>query len=306
MTTKATGTVRTTEVRWPLLGPFSLREAALFGFGHRRESDFDGVMRLAFCVDDYYESTAGVALRQDGDALAMTIESAADPQVVAAQAARVVSADHDGRGFAELGERDEVIGALQAAAPGLRPVLFHSPYEGAAWSIISARRGMAQGRGLRERLNTQWGSTFTVAGQPVTCLPPPSRLREITTVPGLPADRVPRLHAIAEAASQGRLSARHLQEIGADAAAAEVQQLPGIGPFYSGLIVVRATGFADVLPLIEARARALAHELYGLPEPLDDAGYLAFAERWAPWRTWATVLIRAGSGRLPASGILPR
>lgn len=297
--------MRTTEVRWPLQGAFSLREAALFGFGHRHESSFDGVMRLAFCVDDDYAQTAGVAIRQDGDDLVMTIESAADPQTVAAQAARVVSADHDGRGFADLGSRDAVIGALQAAAPGLRPVLFHSPYEAAVWAVISARRAMAQGRGLRERINTQWGSTYIVAGQPVTCLPTPHALRELTAVPGLPPDRIPRLHAIADAAADGLLSARHLQQVGAEAAAAEVQRLPGIGPFYSGLIVVRATGFTDVLPVIEAKARALVHELYALPEPLDDEAYLAFAERWAPWRTWATVLVRAGAGRLPASGILP-
>ena len=32
-------------------GEFSLREAALFGFGPRDEQSFDGVMRLAFCLD---------------------------------------------------------------------------------------------------------------------------------------------------------------------------------------------------------------------------------------------------------------
>ncbi len=281
-------------------GAFSLREAALFGFGHRAERTFDGVLRLAFCVDDDYQTTAGVAIRQEGDVLVMTIESAADPWVVAAQAARVVSADHDGRGFAELGARDPVIGALQAVAPGLRPVLFRSPYEAAAWSVISARRAPAQGRTLRERMNAQWGTTFSIAGQDVSCLPTPTALRGITSVPGLPGDRIPRLHAIGAAAAQGRLSARHLQQLGPEAASAEVQQLPGIGPFYSALIVVRASGFTDVLPTVEARARALVHELYQLSDPLDDASYLAFAERWAPWRTWATVLIRAGADRLPA------
>src|SRR5690242_6692120 len=35
------------------LGPFSLREAALFGFGQRHEEAFDGCMRLAFCLDGY-------------------------------------------------------------------------------------------------------------------------------------------------------------------------------------------------------------------------------------------------------------
>ena len=45
-------------------GPFSLREAATFGFGQRLETTWDGVMRLAFCVDGYAEQ-AGVEVRQD-------------------------------------------------------------------------------------------------------------------------------------------------------------------------------------------------------------------------------------------------
>src|SRR5258706_2551828 len=55
-------------------GPFSLREAALFGFGPRAEKDFDGVMRLAFCVDAYrshrpYQDQVGVEVRQDESGL---------------------------------------------------------------------------------------------------------------------------------------------------------------------------------------------------------------------------------------------
>jgi DNA-3-methyladenine glycosylase II len=34
-------------------GPFSLKEAATFGFGQRAGADWDGAMRLAFCVDGY-------------------------------------------------------------------------------------------------------------------------------------------------------------------------------------------------------------------------------------------------------------
>ena len=88
----------TTEV--PLRGPYDLREVALMGFGHRDESSFDGVMRLGFCVDGDYESQVGVALRQAGDVLAVTVEETAGPPVdparIVAQAARVVSADQDG------------------------------------------------------------------------------------------------------------------------------------------------------------------------------------------------------------------
>ncbi|HEY6397849.1 MAG TPA: hypothetical protein VIX82_10390, partial [Solirubrobacteraceae bacterium] len=61
----------------------------------------------------------------------------ADEDRALRQIARVVSLDHDGEEFMRVGERDPVIGWLQRAHPGQRPVLFHSPYEAAAWAIIS-------------------------------------------------------------------------------------------------------------------------------------------------------------------------
>ncbi len=285
----------------PTRGPFSLEELALFGFGHRAERDFDGVMRMAFRVDHDLETAAGVEVRQDGETLHLTIHGDADPDAVARQVARVLSCDHDGEAFAELGRRDPVIGALQKAAPGLRPPLFYSPYEAAVWSVVSARRARPQGIGVRQRLSEAYGETFDLAGQPVAALPPPSALAALPDdpgVPGLPADRVPRLRAIGAAAQAGDLEADRLVAMGPEAASEAVQRLPGIGPFYSALIVVRACGFADVLAPEEPRGRASVHRLYGIDEPMSDEEYARFAERWAPFRTWATVLVRAAAHRL--------
>ncbi len=78
----------------------------------------------------------------------------------------------------------------------------------------------------------------------------------------------------------------------------ELQQIKGIGPFYSSLIVIRGTGFADVLPVAEPRALALAARLYGLQEPVEPEEFAAIAETWRPLRTWAVVLIRAAGPRL--------
>ena len=101
----------------PTRGPFSLEELARFGFGHRNERSFDGVMRMAFPVDHDLETAVGVEVRQRGDRLDLVVQGDVDPDVVAAQVARIVSRDHDGEGFAALGRRDPVIGALQQAAP---------------------------------------------------------------------------------------------------------------------------------------------------------------------------------------------
>jgi DNA-3-methyladenine glycosylase II len=284
-------------------GPFSLAEAALFGFGQRADSSWDGVMRLAFCLDGYAVQVA-VELRQDdaGSVLGLIHGGdGADPGAVERQVARVLSLDHDGTEFTAIGERDAVIARLQQAAPGLRPPLFYSPYEAAAWSVLSARRPVAQMMAVRQRLSEAHGAVFEVAGERLAAFPLPEVLLGVDAFPGIGADKLDRLHGVAKAALNGQLDAAHLLELGPDDAMQELQQIKGIGPFYSSLIVIRGTGFADVLPVAEPKALALTAQLYGRPEPLPDEDFREIAEVWKPLRTWAVVLIRAAGPRVLAA-----
>ena len=279
-------------------GPFSLQEAALFGFGQRSDSGWDGVMRLAFCLDGY-GAQVGVALRQDqAGAVRATVEGDGDLGAIERQVARVLSLDHDGEEFTRVGERDPVIGRLQQAAPGLRPPLFYSPYEAAAWSVLSARRPVRQMITVRQQLSKAHGRTFELAGQPLAAFPLPEALLAVDEFPGLPAEKIERLHGVARAALDGQLDADRLIELGPDEAMAELRRIKGIGPFYSSLIVIRGTGFADVLPVGEPQALALTARLYQRPEPLAESEFRALAEPWRPLRTWAIVLIRAAGPRV--------
>jgi DNA-3-methyladenine glycosylase II len=282
-------------------GPFSLAEAAAFGFGQRDAQDTGGVMRMAFCLDGY-QHQAGVEVRQDdghGDVRCTVCGPAdIDLDIVRRQVARVLSLDYDGAGFLLVGERDPVIGRLQAAAPGLRPPLFYSPYEAAAWSVLSARRPARQMAQVRQRLSQAHGAVFDLAGEQLAAFPAPAQLLGVESFPGIPQDKMSRLHGVADAALEGRLDVSHLQQLGPERAMAELQSIKGIGPFYSALIVIRGTGFADVLPVNEPRALELADRLYDLAEPLGPAQFGVLAEAWKPFRTWAVVLIRAAAGRI--------
>jgi len=281
-------------------GPFSLEEANSFGFGQRFDADRDGIMRLAFCVDGYQDQV-GVAVCQDEHGVHCTVEGHSDLDVVKRQVARVLSLDHDGDAFGEVGERDPVIARLQEAAPGLRPPLFYSPYEAAAWCIISARRPAHQMAEVRRQLNEAHGRTFRLAGEMVAALPTPERLLELDSFPGLSTDKIDRLHGVATAALAGALDVGRMQGLVPEEAMAELQALKGIGPFYSSLIVVRSAGLADVA-VFEPRAMALATRLWDLPEVPTADEFSAMAERWRPFRTWAVVLIRAAATRvLPAA-----
>ncbi len=285
-------------------GPFSLAESATFGFGQRDDRTFDGVMRLAFALDDL-DRHAGVELRQDPATSAVHAVAhgpgTADLAAVRRQVERVLSLDYDAAEFLKVGGRDPVIGRLQAAAPGLRPPLFYSPYEAAAWAVLSSRRPERQMRQVRDRLSEAHGEVFDLAGQRLAAFPAPAALLGVAEFPGLAPDRIARLHGVARAALDGQLDPARLHRLGPDAAIAGLQSIPGIGPFYSELIVIRAAGFADVLPSAEPRVLDLAGRLYSLAGPATPEQLRRLAEPWRPFRTWAAVLIRAVTARVLAT-----
>ena len=172
-------------------GPFSLKAAAEFGFGptESRTPAFDGVMRLAFAVDGGVGHAAATLRQPEPDApvhIEIATSGGPDTRAVIAQVARILSLDHDGEEFLRVGERDPVIGALQQAHPGQRPVLFHSPYEAAAWAIISARRPSAQAAQVRHAIAEQHGARFAGAGHELAAFPQPDRLVDLPLdTPGL-------------------------------------------------------------------------------------------------------------------------
>jgi DNA-3-methyladenine glycosylase II len=281
-------------------GAFDLRESAEFGFGQRDAQRFDGVMRLAFVLDDL-RTPVGVAVRQAGDSVQVEYDGTDDGEAVRRQVSRVLSLDHDGRDFEAVGQRDPVIARLQAVAPGLRPPLFHSPYEAAVWAVLSARRPARQMAQVRQRLSEALGTVFTVAGQELAALPTPHALVDLASFPEIPDEKLARIRGVAEAALAGRLDIDRLVSLGPDAATADLQSIKGIGPFYASLIVIRATGFTDVLPVDEPMLRGLVTSLYQLDPPCSPEMLAEIAQPWRPFRTWASVLIRAAGSRLPQS-----
>ncbi len=280
-------------------GEFSLAAAASFGFGPntgRPKPDGDS-MSLAFVADDLAHQAAAAVTQDAEGAVHVQLFGEADPDRVAAQVRRVLSLDHSGTAWAAVAARDPVIGRLQAAHRGLRPVLFHSPYEAAAWSVLSQRRHQAQATAVRKRLSRAHGRIFTLPRGELEAFPTPEALLGVDAFPGIEALRIERLHAVARAALGGVLDPGALLEMTPDEALASLQRLPGIGPMYATLILLRSTGATDILTLGEPRIPAYVRHFYGLPENPDAGELSRLADAWKPFRTWACVLIRVAGDR---------
>jgi DNA-3-methyladenine glycosylase II len=281
-------------------GPFSLEAASQFGFGPNtgRPTYADAQMKLAFAVDDF-QNHAFVTLNQpDGGDVTGEIESEADPDVVLKQVRRILSLNASGTEFAAVGEKDAVLGAMQREHPGLRPVSFHSPYEAAAWSIISARRQRAQGTVVRNRIAEQFGRVYGEGADRLFAFPTPARLLELQYVQGLEAVKIERLHAVARAALDGQLDADALLAMPTEEGMEHLLKLPGIGPMYGTLILLRGTGSVDAQTGVEPRLSTYLAHFYGLGAEATPAQITEIMDGWRPFRTWSAVLTRVSGDRL--------
>jgi len=168
----------------------------------------------------------------------------------------------------------------------------------AAWAIISARRYRAQAAAIRTRICAAAGATLTVAGEAVPAFPLPADLLAADTLPGIGPGRVAWLHAVARAALDGQLDPARLTAMEPGEALRDLRRLPGIGPSYATLVLLRATGVTDVLTFTEPRLPGYVAHFYGTgPAPATPEELERVAENWRPFRTWAAVLIRAAGDR---------
>lgn len=248
-------------------------------------------LHLAFPVEGDWEA-AGVCLQGSGNRVAVETTGDAAPGALQTQLERIFSLDVDGSAWPRVGERDAVIGGLQHARPGLRPVCFFSPYEAAVWAILSQRVRMTQAARAKERMAQELGAEIEVHGEVVHAFPSPSRLLELRSFPGVMTRAVERLNLVAGAALDGILDGARLRAMRAEQAIEEVKRIPGIGDFSAELIVVRGAGAPDVFPSRERRLLAMMADLYDLGADPPLASMERIAEQWRPFRSWASVLIR--------------
>jgi DNA-3-methyladenine glycosylase II len=271
--------VRVTE--FEVLGPWSLKTSRRFWEGFTPAALAGGQagsgLRTVFCVEGGWHR-AEAEVTQAGDTARLVLAGDGDLDAAAAQVRRFLALDVDGCGWPEVGRRDPVIADAQVQLTGLRPCGFHSPYEAAAWSVLSQRLPIVQAARLRAELIARHGEEGA--------FPPPHALARLDL--DLPSRKSEHLRAIADAALDGLLDGTALRALDPDQAIQRVRQVKGLGPFSAELVVLRGANAPDGLPRHERRLDAEIGERYGAGRSLADV-----SEAWRPYRTWAAVHLRA-------------
>lgn len=215
---------------------------------------------------------AEATVTQSGGTARISVAGDGDLDAVAAQVCRFLSLDVDALGWPGLADRDPVIADAQKRLPGLRPCGFHSPYEAAAWAVLSQRVRIVQAARLRDDLLRRHG---LAAPSPARSSCAPSSW----TSPA-PQERIP-------ARRRRRSPRRPSRQLGVALGRPRPgrrQRAAGQGP----RPVRRRTrrhpraNTPDTLPRHERRLDAEITERYGADHTLS-----AVSEPWRPFRTWA-------------------
>jgi len=211
---------------------------------------------------------------------------------------RLLDLDADPQATDHLLSQDPQLAPLVAAAPGRRVARTVDGQEMAVRAVLGQQVSTAAARTHAGRLAAAYGEPVVDPGGDLSRTFPTA----IALVEALSAPRKPELGPVLAGPRARQASFAELVTALADEkidlgpgsdweeARAKLGQLPGVGPWTTEIIAMRALGDPDAFPLTDLGVRRGALEA-GLPK---SASLIAArAERWRPWRAYATQYIWA-------------
>lgn len=229
----------------------------------------------------------------DAPALAYTLSAAAPftPDRIAAGEDRLrfyLSLDDDLRPFYQIAQHDPALAPIVARCYGLHQMKFPTPFENAAWAILTQRMPIAVARVVKDRLTQRYGGSVQVEGETLWAFPDAKTLAEADPAELADLVRNERKTGYLSAASQAfsDVDEQWLRSGDYDGVEAWLRAIPGIGAWSASFILIRGLGRVERVtpdaPLLEAAARAYGESItptrfdelaarYG-----DTSGYWAF------------------------------
>lgn len=188
---------------------------------------------------------------------------------------------------------DPAFAAVWSACRGLRPVQLPSVWEAIAWAIIgqqinvafAARCKAAFCAAFGERLDTPQG-IFTLFPAPEAVAP---LAEEALQALQFSRQKARYVIGVARAIVEGALAPEDLHGVSPNEALDRLMALKGVGRWTAEYVLLRGLGHPDALPAGDVALQRAVGAAYGLGRLATEAEVRAYGERWAPYRSYATI-----------------
>jgi 3-methyladenine DNA glycosylase/8-oxoguanine DNA glycosylase len=215
-----------------------------------------------------------------------TLEVAADPssEAVVPLVRRMLGVDVDLTEALRLAAADSRIALLFQHFRGLHPPRFAGLFETLAMTIPFQQVSLEAGQSFVNRLVERFGK----ARGALWLFPTPTAIAnasiEDLRAVGLSAGKSKTLRHAACLILAGAVSEAEIERLPSGEALRLLDDLPGIGPWTAGVILLRGFGRLDVFPHGDVGARRTLSYLLGRTSSIDDADEADLLERLGPYR----------------------
>ena len=191
--------------------------------------------------------------------------------------------------------KDPNIAPLAARYRGIRLARVPDLYEALLVAILGQQISVQAATACRLRLMASLGEHLEVAGTTYTTYPLPRSLlaagEEELRALGTGRQKARYLHALAKAATEGKLGQAVFDDLSDEAAIAALCEISGVGRWTAEVALLRGLGRLDAFPAGDLGLQVAAQRALRLEARPSERQLRAMAERWHPWRGYAALYL---------------
>ena len=266
---------------------------------YRRLIDLDDKLVLASVRSIGTLEAPELALELQGPELSPDdVESATD------RVSWLLGVDQGLAPFYELGRADQAMAGLVEQFYGLHLPHTASVFEALVLAVLGQQISTNVARIIRTLLIETFGPSAEFDGETYYAFPRPASIwasspAELHTMK-LTQRKSEYVHGLAGSALDPEMGLECLEELTDREIVEKLVALRGVGMWTAQWVLIRAVGRPDALPLGDLALRRVVSQLFMDGEDVNDAKVEEIAQRWSPYRTYATVYLfsalRTGAG----------
>lgn len=206
-----------------------------------------------------------------------------------------LSLSDDLRPFYKLAASDPPFAPLAERLHGLHQVKFLTPFENAAWAILTQRNPIPVAHKVKERLTEQYGVSLTVNGATYRAFPEASRLLSVPPEELLAVIRNEQKvqYLTAVIAAFAGVDEQFLRQGPYEQVNAWLRNIRGIGEWSASFILIRALGRMETIIANNEPLRQAASKVYG--RTFSEKDLRQHAQRYGEQQGYWAYYLRVGA-----------
>ncbi len=219
-----------------------------------------------------------------------------DIELAAGQVAWLLGTGQDLMPFYQAAQDDPPLSAIVKQFHGLHLPHTASVYEALVLAILGQQIATNVARIIRTLIIETYGPTQAFDGQDFYAFPRPETLGALTVeqlrTMKLSQRKAEYVKGISQASMDNSPDGfESLHQMSDEEVVQKTVELRGVGIWTAQWVLIRALGRPDALPLGDLALRRVVSRVYFGGSEINDAQLDEFAQRWSPWRTYATVYL---------------